>query len=114
MIIPCSCGSTEAEWFTGVDHHQRPTNLRIYACPSCFLRRAGCTERHPNVFVSGGLARRNQRKRNPPYRDFRKDDGRITFSRYWRNLWLRGYDAMDVAMDSDRLGGEWHKEESSS
>jgi hypothetical protein len=28
-----------------------------------------------------------------PYRDFRKNDGRLTFSRAWRNAWFEGYRA---------------------
>lgn len=28
-----------------------------------------------------------------PYKDHRKDDGRLTFSRAWRNAWLDGYRA---------------------
>lgn len=28
-----------------------------------------------------------------PYRDIRKADGRLTFGRYWRNLWFEGYNA---------------------
>lgn len=32
-----------------------------------------------------------------PYKDKRKDDGRLTFSRAWRNAWLRGYRAENAS-----------------
>lgn len=60
----------------------------------CWLRRISCGERHPNVFMAGALACVNGRSRKCcPYRDYRKADGRLTFSRYWRNLWFAGWDA---------------------
>ena len=105
MIAQCECGDKDAAWHPDISSRAvAPADgwpsegvARIHCCARCWLSRMARTERHPNVFISGGLRCVNGGPRKCPYRDLRKTGGRITFSRYWRNLWFSGWDAARAA-----------------
>lgn len=87
MSPPCDgCGGGGGGW-------HGPIGARAWLCGRCWARRAASTERHPNVFMAGALRCIEGGARRPPYQDWRNARGRVTFARYWRNLWLRGWDA---------------------
>lgn len=85
----CDCGrdSSDMRW------NDRGSGGRRYTCHRCHFEYLARLERHPNVFVSGALRCYHGGERVPPYRDIRQSSGRLTFSRYYRRLWLSGYDA---------------------